>query len=168
MKTCFQDLIIILLLIINSLMSCDKPDLIEDPNLLASLYSKSLDTLEIEANKFILETDLSRSFTPGGPIPTKHPLIALIYLFNIDSLPIPTNIDLTKLYVIKDQLIWISTPVDYDQSNLPNYKLVKISREGPKWEPEIYVDVIAEVVNNVTSDKYLLIARHQYILKVWK
>jgi Uma2 family endonuclease len=68
--------------------------------------------------------------------------------------------------VIKDQLIWISKPVDSNQPNVPDFKLDKVSNDGPEWETEIYVDIVVEVVDNSLNDKYLLIARHQYILKL--
>jgi hypothetical protein len=166
MKAIVYYLIILLLLTVSFLTSCDKPDVSENPDLVNSLYANSDDTLNIGMNKFILETYIYRNLMPGGPIPTKRPLVALVFLFDIDSLAIPSNINITRLYVIKDQLIWISKPVDSNQPNVPDFKLDKVSNDGPEWETEIYVDIVVEVVDNSLNDKYLLIARHQYILKL--
>jgi hypothetical protein len=97
------------------LTSCEKPDVIEDHELLNSLCTNSLDTIKIRAINYVLGTDMSCNLMPGGPITTKRPLIALIFLVDLDSLPIMVNINIRKLYVIKYQLIWVSNPVDYNQ-----------------------------------------------------
>jgi Uma2 family endonuclease len=103
---------------------------------------------------------------PGGPIPTKRRLSALVFLVRADSLAISTKITAGKLYVINYPQIWISKPGDSNISQVPDYKLAKISIDGPEWDTDIYVDVVIEVVNNSTNDSYLLIARHQYIQKL--
>lgn len=100
---------------------------------------------------------------PGGPIPTKRKLVALIFLVNADSSLIPPNISVTKLYVIKGSLIWISTPHASNQTYVPEFKLDKVSTDGPEWETDIFVDVVAEVFNNSTKDKDFIIARQQKI-----
>jgi hypothetical protein len=144
-------------------ISCEKPDISDDSNLLQELYSNSNDTLLLDAHKYFLETDLSRNLMPGGPIPIKRKLVALIFLVNADSLQIPTNISITKLYVIKGSLIWISSPHDSNQTYVPEFKLDKVSTDGPEWETDIFVDVVAEVFNNSAKDKYFIIARQQKI-----
>jgi hypothetical protein len=98
--------------------------------------------------------------------PHKRPLVALIFLVNIDSLPIPTNIDISKLYVIKDQFIWTSNPVDSNQPQVPDFKLDKLRNDGPEWDVNIYVDVVAEVINKTTNDKIFIIARQQKIQRL--
>jgi hypothetical protein len=146
------------------LISCEKPDVSENSNLVNSLHANSNDTIEIGTSKYILETDLSRDFMPGYQ--HKRPLVALIFLVNIDSLPIPSNIDISKLYVIKDQLVWTSNPSDSNQQQVPDFKLDKLRNDGPEWDVNIYVDVVAEVINKSTSDKILIIARQQKIQRL--
>jgi len=151
----------VLLTFLILLVSCEKPDVSENSNLVNSLQANSNDTIEIGTSKYILETYLSRDFMPGYQ--HKRPLVALIFLVNIDSLPIPSNIDISKLYVIKDKLIWTSNPVDSNQPQVPDFKLDKLRNDGPEWDVNIYVDVVAEVINKSTSDKVLIIARQQKI-----
>ena len=103
---------------------------------------------------------------PGGPITTKRGLSALVFLVRADSLEISTNIIVAKLYVINYPQIWISKPGESNLSQVPDFKLDKISIDGPEWDTDIYVDVVLEVVNSSTNDNYLLIARHQYIQKL--
>lgn len=153
-----------LLALMISVFSCEKPDVSEDPNLVNSLYASSSDTINTGASKYILETDLSRDFMPGYS--HKRPLVALVFLVNIDSLPIPSIINISNLYVIKDQLIWTSKPVDSNLTQVPEFKLDKLSNDGPEWDTGIYVDVVAEVINKSTNDKYLIIARQQKIQRL--
>jgi hypothetical protein len=166
MKSRLNSRIILLLILVPFATSCEKPKISDDPYLLEALYTNSLDTLTIENNRYFLETDLSRNMMPGGPIPTKRRLSALVFLVRADSLAISTNITAGKLYVINYPQIWISKPGDSNISQGPDYKLAKISIDGPEWDTDIYVDVVIEVVNNSTNDSYLLIARHQYIQKL--
>jgi hypothetical protein len=165
-----QSILIFIVMIIPSLIlfaSCEKDkisgDVITDPRLLSELYSESVDTLLFQSNKYILETYLYRDFFPGGPIPRKCPLIALIFLVNIDSIPVSEDIEISRLYVINDQQIWISTPGDGGQPNIPVFKLQKLNNNGPKWDTNIYVNVIVEILVKSSSIKYFLIARNQYI-----
>ena len=154
----------VLLTFLILLNSCEKPDVSDNPNLVNSLHADSNDTIEIGTSKYILETYLSRDFMPGYQ--HKRPLVALIFLVNIDSLPIPSNIDISILYVIKDQLIWTSNPVDSNQPEVPDFKLDKLRNDGPEWDVNIYVDVVAEVINKSTGDKILIIARQQKIQRL--
>ena len=164
MKTINDLRFTVLLTFLVLLVSCEKPDVSENSNLVNSLHVNSNDTIEIGTSKYILETDLSRDFMPGYQ--HKRPLVALIYLVNIDSLPIPSNIDISKLYVIKDQLIWTSNPVDSNQPRVPDFKLDKLRNDGPEWDVNITVDVVAEVINRSTNDKILIIARQQNIQRL--
>jgi hypothetical protein len=155
---------IVILTFLIILVSCEKPDVSENSNLVNSLNASSRDTIEIGTNKYILEAYLSRDFMPGYQ--RKRPLVALIYLVNIDSLPISSNVDISKLYVIKDQLIWTSNPVDSNQPQVPDFKIDKLRNDGPEWDVDTYVDVVAEVINKSTNDKFLIIARQQKIQRL--
>jgi hypothetical protein len=147
--------------------ACKKPvTIFEDEALLNKLYSISVDTLTLQNQNYIIETYLSRDFFPGIGIGKKSPpLIADIYLVNIDSITIPSYLDIEKLYIIQDQLIWESTPVDGVQPYVPDYKLNKISKNGPNWDTGINVDVVIMVINSLTKEQYYLIARNQYIIR---
>lgn len=150
------------------LSSCEKDkisgDVIFDPKLTTDLYSKSVDTLSFQSNKYILEAEY-RDFFPGGPIQRKHPLVASIYLVNIDSLPVSDDLEIKRLYVINDQQIWIASLNEGVQPNVPDFKLEKLNNSGPEWNTGILVDVIIEIVSKSTRDKFYLIAKDQNILR---
>ena len=150
-----------------AIVSCEKPTVFEDDDLINSLYQMAKDTLAYESSYYILETELYRNLMPGGPVPKKSPLISILFLINIDSLDISDKLVLDRLYVINDDLIYKSIPEYLDESNLPNYKQSYICREGPEWETEINVDVVLELFSKSTDDRLYLIARDQLIKKVW-
>ena len=144
--------------------ACKKPvTTFEDEALLNKLYLTSVDTLVLQDHEYILDTYLNRDFFPGIGIGKKTSLIADIYLVNIDSTAIPSYIDIKKLYIIQDQLIWASTPIGGVQPSVPEFKLNKLSRDGPEWNTGIYVDAIIMIVNSLTKEEYYIIARKQYI-----
>jgi Uma2 family endonuclease len=103
---------------------------------------------------------------PGGPISKRRPLLASIYLFNIDSIPVSEDIEISRLFVINDQLIWVSTPGKGVQPNVPAFKQEKLNKNGPEWETNIFVDVVVEIISKSSSAKYYLITRNQRIEKL--
>ena len=152
-------------LLIGSLVlsSCEKPDITDDPLFAEQLLTNSVDTILIDSHRYFLETELSRNLMPGGPIPTKRKLVAHISIVNADSLPISENISITNLYVINGSSIWTSVPHEYSFLNIPDYKLIKVSTEGPEWSTDIYVDVVAEITNNQTKQRILIKKQDQKI-----
>ena len=149
--------------------SCEKDpidgDIIVDNELLERLYSESTDTLTIENQILVLNTELYRNFFPGG-LPESRPLTASVDIINIDSTQILDNIKINKLYVINNEQMWISTPIDCDNCYLPEYVLRINSSNGPEWETNIFVDVIIEIIDIEISTSYYLIAEDQLIYKV--
>jgi len=154
MRNLFHSLTAILLLISLFLLSCEKPEVNDDPLLAEQLLTNSNDTILIDEHKYFLEAELSRNLMPGGPIPTKRKLVAFISLVNADSLPIPADISITKLYLINGTVIWTSVPHDSNSSYFPDYKLSKVSNDGPEWATDILVDVVAEVFDSQTKQKH--------------
>jgi len=157
-------------LVILVISSCEKDkmlgDIVVDNELYEYIYSQSNDTIFVDTQKLILETDLYRNFFPGGGIHEKRRLFAHVMARSIDSLSIVNTIDITTIYVINKEQIWISVPVNCDNCYHPEYILHRNSIDGPEWETNIYVDVIVEIMDFNTSIKYYLIARDQLIYKV--
>ena len=169
MKTIHHSLKIFLILCF--IIACerekdDNPVISEDPILLAELLNSSTDTFEIGANNLILKTYLQRDFMPSIPSRDKHPLIASVTLTDIDSMQISNDLDISKVYVIDGNSIWISTPKNLTQSDTSNFKLKRVSLNGPEWETN-YVDVIIEITSTSSNNKYNLIAKNQYIERTY-
>jgi hypothetical protein len=121
--------------------------------------------IEIDGREYILETYLWRDFMPISP-PDGKPLIALIWVTATDSLAFPSSIDANRLWVINDELVW---ETEFSDENLPKdpnrkHQLEKIARDGPKWGPNIQVEVVVQVVDG-ENNTYLLRASDQWIYR---
>ncbi|MBN1695433.1 hypothetical protein JW879_08540 [candidate division WOR-3 bacterium] len=119
--------------------------------------------IEIDDREYILETYLWRDFMPVSP-PDGQPLIALIWVTAIDSLAFPSSIDANRLYIVNDEQLWETEFSDEDRPVNPSreHQLEKIARDGPKWGPNIQVEVIVKVVDG-ENNTYLLRASDQWI-----
>jgi len=89
--------------------------------------------------------------------------VQLNWLRNLDSTDIPENIDLIKQYVIFNDSIWISDYETDTTANFPKFKIEKGSMNGPKWGPNIYVDVISEIYNSETNINYYIRTKNIFI-----
>ena len=140
-------------------------DIVADSRLLDKLYLNAEDSINVDKQKLILQTELSRDFFPGLSKKNTR-LIAVIYIINTDSSAISKKIEVQTLYIIHNDQIWISNPYDEENEFMPAYKLFRISKDGPEWETNIYVDVILAVKNSDTAKIHYLIAYHQLIMKL--
>ncbi len=119
--------------------------------------------IEIDGREYILETYLWRDFMPISP-PDGKPLIALIWVTAINSLEFSSSIDANRLWIINDELLWetgFSGEERPDNSNR-EHQLEKVAREGPKWGPQIQVEVVVRVTDG-ENNTYLLRAPDQWI-----
>ncbi len=158
----------IVLTVLIILTSCEKEDSNNESNiridkeLISELNSKSYDTLKIESNSFVLDAYLWRDFMPISPSDGK-PMISINWLRNIDSTEISSNIDLIKQFVIYNDSIWISEYENESRPIQPEFKIEKVSREGPKWGPKIYVDVISKVHDSKTNNDFFIRIENVYV-----
>jgi hypothetical protein len=130
-----------------------------DPKFAQELRS-SPESLAIGNNKLILTTYLWRDFMPIAEEDGSK-MICVNKLTEIDSLPILTTITLKKQYLIKGNEIWTAEYIETIKN--PDHILEGIVRDGPKWGPNIEVDVVAEFDNAGTTHRIL--AKSQLIHK---
>ncbi len=147
-------------------LSCDSPFSI-DLKVLETLLSAP-EQIQIDARVYRLETCLYRDFMPSCP-PDGQPMIASICVTAIDQLPFPGTVDADKLWIINGQEVWETEFSEEEIPQEPNrtHQLVKIARDGPKWGPDIYVDVVVKVKDYSNFRTYLLRASNQYIGATW-
>ena len=91
--------------------------------------------------EYELETCLWRDFMPISP-PNGWPLIARVSVVEQNGNPIASDLKLEYLWVIKGSKIWATIFSDEALLPSPQNELDGIARNGPKWEPEIQVDVV--------------------------
>lgn len=155
-----------------SLLSCIKEDSSEkddinynirlDKELVQQLNTDAYDTLIIESGSYILDAYIWRDFQPISPLNGK-PMFSINWLINIDSVKIPDNLDLIKQFVINKDSIWISDYKNDTRPIQPLYKIEKYSNSGPKWGPNIYVDVIAQIYDSQTDKVYFLKCKNKFV-----
>ncbi len=91
-------------------------------------------------------------------------MISINWLVCTNSIKIPDNISMVKQYVIYDDEIWETYyENEAPAPNLPVYKMERISRNGPKWGPKIYVDVISQIHDSNTNKDYYIERKNVYV-----
>ncbi len=132
----------------------------EDKDLIIALNDKASSTIRIDSHDYFLDAVLWRDFMPVSP-PDGKPLASVNWLIRSDSTSIPEEIIMTRQYVILNDSIWIA---DYENgSPTPSYKIEKVSRNGPKWGPGTFVEIISEINNTKTNRVYFLKLDKVYI-----
>ena len=154
---------IITLFLIIGLFSCKKENVDTkfktDPELASELKSLP-ENIRIGSNTFLLTSYLWRDFMPPAE-ENGSPLTCVNSLIEKDSLSITTTIELKKQYIVKGNDIWTA---DYSEIRNPeNFIIEGVVREGPKWGPNISVDVICEFVS--AGNTYRILAKSQEIYK---
>jgi hypothetical protein len=138
-------------------VSCDKktiePEAGNNP-VFAALLKKSADTLGLNGNTFVLKAFVWRNLMPVVD-PGNNGLLASCSLEELNRLPIPHSASLTKLYVIKGNIIW-STEFN-DVNRLASHILKANAYFGPVWEPGASVDVVCEF--SIYGQKHRIISR---------
>lgn len=143
------------------LIRCSNP-VSGPPDIPIKVLLSSPDTLKIESQPIVLRTYLWRDFMPISP-PDGKPLIALIYIETPDSSNLPSSISSDAVYIVNNNQVWKTffSSEDRPPDELKPYRITKIARDGPKWGPNVYVDVVVRILHG--NKKYLLKAGRQYI-----
>ena len=138
-------------------ISCEKKEQI------LQIRESAVETLTIGSNSFVLDAYLWRDFMPGN---SQNGMISINWLISTESIKIPDNISMVKQYVFYEDKIWVA---NYENEapapSLPEYKLERISRNGPKWEPRIYVDVISQIYDSQTKKNYYIERKGVYVVR---
>ena len=94
--------------------------------------------------------------------PDGQPLVAVIKVKAPGETAISSQIDATRLWVVKGKEIW-ETEFANEEGSAIGDTLEKIGRDGPKWEPGISVDVVVRIIDLKSGNNYLLKASNQAI-----
>lgn len=98
------------------------------------------ETLDLPEQDYHLETELWRDFMPISP-PDGKPLIAVVRL--VSDAPIPDNVKLVYLWVVSDGRVWATKFAE--EPVVSGNTIQGVARGGPKWGPDISVDVVVAV-----------------------
>ena len=121
--------------------------------------------IEIDSREYILETSLYRDFHPICP-PDGQPLWGFIWVVAVDSLSFPVSLDADHVWIINNNDVWDTDLVDREIPYEYEYKMQKRTKgDGPKWGPDIYVDVVVQIIDE-EGNAYLLRASDQEIFRL--
>ena len=156
----------IILIAISFLTGCKKDEvsnIIVDKELILELDNNAAGVITIDSHDYFIDVYLWRDFQPISP-PNGKNLISINWLIRADSSAIPDNIELKQQYVVYGDSLWIA---DYENEThqIPEYKQKKVSRNGPKWGPLVYVDVIAKVTDSKTNRDFYLKRDKVFIIR---
>ena len=90
---------------------------------------------------YALEAYLWRDFMPVSP-PDGKSMIVLVRAIELDSEEFASDIEACCLWVINGHDIWTTRFSDEGRPLRPPNELEKVARDGPKWGPGIWVDVV--------------------------
>ena len=155
-----------ILLLSYFLTACEKEEakyVIKDRNQIPELGIEYDSLVSIGSHDYYLDAFLWRDFMPMSP-PDGKPLISINWLTSADSSAIPDNIVMKQQYVVYNNLVWIA---QYENGvhSTPEYKVEKVSRNGPNWGPNIFVTVIAKIIDTKTNQDYYVKREKVFILR---
>ncbi len=154
------------LVVAMSLIGCSQNPVSAPPDISINQLLASPDTISVDGTQLYLATYMWRSFQPICP-PDGTPLIAICYVTGTDTTQLPSTISADAVWIVYDNQVWKSwftnEPPPSDELR-PN-RIVKYARDGPKWGPQINVDVIVRVTDQ-KGNSQLVRASDQWIGRV--
>jgi hypothetical protein len=130
---------LILLILFVAFTACqDSVNNYNDPP--ESAIRNAPDSVSISGTTYKLSSYLYRDFMPMVN-PGTNGLIAVAYVETANHTPIDNSLSLTRIYIVKRNLIWESPFSSFESAN-ENYKTGAVMRNGPTWDTGIYVDVV--------------------------
>lgn len=149
------------LIILLAFYSCTKDKIdgsIQTDTAFADSLRASPAGVQIDSDSLLLTTDVWRDFMPeiGKNGSGLYCANQLIYK---DSLPIPSGLKLKNQYVINGNQIWTNQHPEI--SNEEPFTIRGVISDGPRWGPDIFVDVVCEF--EIENKTYRIIAKQQKI-----
>jgi hypothetical protein len=93
-----------------------------------------------------LTTSLWRDFMPISP-PDGRPLAAVLTIAAEDGSPVPATVTADTSWVIHGSEVWTAAVEQRPRAETaPAYEV--IARNGPKWGPDVSVDVIVRLIDS--------------------
>lgn len=152
------------ILLVQIFVSCSKnrettdPLVVNDP-VFADQLKSAPEKIAAAGNEWTLDAYLWRDFMPVTHDSGGSPLMCVIKFMG-QSGCIPHNtISLSKIYVIYNDQTWINDTFIKNIISEDDWNIVV--RDGPKWEINTVVDVIAEF--DVQGQQYRLMSKSQRI-----
>ena len=119
-------------------------------------------SVDVAGRKLSLETDLWRDFAPITP-PQGRPLAAVLRI-HANAGALPSGLEANAVWVVYGDQVWATEDLDIRPPDATQPYLEVVARNGPKWGPDVTVDVIVRLVD-AEDRRWLLRAANQTILR---
>jgi len=101
--------------------------------------------LRVDGRQVLVVPSLSRDFMPGSNPPDGSPMAIYVKLWAPDSQPLPPELGANRAWVVNGRAVWETGLVSDTGSWRPPFMTGAYARGGPKWGPDIPVDVTVRV-----------------------
>ena len=127
------------------------------PSLLRSGLAAAPIRVVLAGKSLVLDASLWRDFMPISP-PDGRPLTAVLQVRAEDGSRVPATVGVDMVWVLNGADAWSTVPREERSRNetAPIYELV--ARDGPKWGPDITVDVVVRLRDQGGRDSLLRVA----------
>lgn len=153
----------LVLLLIGGCSDLGEPFIAPPPDLQADQLLAVPETTMVQGRQFTLQTSIWRSFMPISP-PNGTPLAGVVFISALDTLPIANTLSSDAVWIVYQHQVWKGwfSIQPYPPSELKKNQLAMIFNDGPKWGPNVYVEVIARVLDS-GGNMHLVRASNQWI-----
>lgn len=100
--------------------------------------------IEIDGQRLVFDAIPWRDFMPGVGEENGSGLIVVARVEDPGEHPLPTGLVIDRIWVVRGTDVW--TPAEIEQPPRPwTWRYESVVRDGPRWEPQTVVHVIAQV-----------------------
>jgi hypothetical protein len=103
-------------------------------------------SVEVEGRTLALTAELWRDFMPISP-PDGKPMTASLRIATQSSDPLPEGVQADSVWVLFGEHVWETIAVEQGPRTAAASGFEIVASEGPKWGPEVQVDVVVRVVD---------------------
>ena len=150
------------------LCACDdyemSGEVFQDDDMLSTMYMNAVDTLSIDNQHYIIETELV-IINSGSASSNAIPLWVFFDFREVNQLTVDPELDIKFVYVINGKNMWRSVPAKSEQYSR-NFELRFESGEGPEWNSGTIVNVMVVIENKQYRQPFYLISRNQVITEI--
>ena len=118
----------------------------------------------VDGREILVQSFLWRNFSVLND-PDGGPLDLMVRLETADTLQLPSGLGVSHAWVVSEYGAW-ETNLGKDHAGLPDYMASYYVSGGPKWGPDIFVDVTVQVDREDDTTWFVLVP-HCLISKQW-
>jgi hypothetical protein len=131
------------------------------PDIPRAVLQAAPDTIVVQGRSLTLSAFLWRDFMPISP-PDGKPLVAIVTITALDTARLPASISCDVVWIVYSGEIWKAWLQREASGNVKPNQMSLMARDGPKWGPNVFVDVIVRVSGD-SGQARLLRAPRQWI-----